>query len=374
MTHNLERFLARMRFKRGWKHVSRSYLARPWSSTSQRRMVIFYDPNDISYAQLYPFIYYHADFQEHYDVSIRCIPFEALIQEDFSGAKDADIVLLEPWFTLDNQLLQGICQKIQSLAPQAELSFIDSFAHSDVRPAPFLPDNLRFYLKKSLYADHKNYTTPFRGDTMHNQFYADLYGLDSQERDFGVPKSILPKLRLSPNFFTAPQFMLQFTSPTPPPQKGRNLDVMTRLGASGTPLYQAIRRANLEVLERIKGISVSSKDRISHARYMEEMRNAKLCFSPFGYGELCWRDVEAILAGSVLIKQDMSHLETLPDLYEPGKTYLSVKWDLSNLEDVITSALNDEDLRTSITTEAYKRIAKYVNARRFVSDMGFLFV
>lgn len=373
MSHALERYIAQKRLDRGWRHISSAYLARPWPSRAQRRMVIFYDANDISYTQLYPFIHYHKDFQDRYGVAIRCFPFENLSKGIMRGVKGTDIILLEPWFTIDPAQLRNICDTIQKQAPHAELSFIDSFAHNDVRLAPALPDELRFYLKKSLYVDPKNYMIPFRGDVMHFEFYSDLYGLEAEARDFGITEDIVPKLRLSPNFFTAPHLINGFNKPSPPVQDGRNLDVMTRLGAKGPPRYSAIRRANLEVLDSIKGISVSEKNRISHEEYMAEMRRAKLCFSPFGYGELCWRDIEAIREGSVLIKQDMSHLKTLPDLYEAGKTYLPVKWDLSNLEEVIRAALEDKDLRTAITTEAFNRVATYVKDRQFVTDMGFLF-
>ena len=41
-------------------------------------------------------------------------------------------------------------------------------------------------------------------------------------------------------------------------------------------------------------------------------RESKLCFSPFGYGEVCWRDFEAMSTGAVLVKPDMSHLQARP--------------------------------------------------------------
>ena len=69
------------------------------------------------------------------------------------------------------------------------------------------------------------------------------------------------------------------------------------------------------------------KDRIAQMRFLEEMRQSKLCWSPFGYGELCWRDIEAYMTGAVLIKPDVSHLGSLPDLYRPHETYLPVRWD-----------------------------------------------
>jgi hypothetical protein len=107
---------------------------------------------------------------------------------------------------------------------------------------------------------------------------------------------------------------------------------------------------------------------------MAELANSRLCFSPFGYGELCWRDIEAFQTGAVLIKPDMGHLQTLPDLYEPGVTYLPVRWDFSDLEDVVCSALADEPRMEAIASEAWNRTARYIREGCFVDDMAEMFL
>jgi hypothetical protein len=96
-------------------------------------------------------------------------------------------------------------------------------------------------------------------------------------------------------------------------------------------------------------------------------------FSPFGYGELCWRDIEAIIAGAVLIKPDMTHLETRPNLFENNVTYLPVNWDFSNLEEVVEHAMANPELCNGIRNEAYNRIFKYLEQKTFVEDMAVLF-
>ena len=60
-------------------------------------------------------------------------------------------------------------------------------------------------------------------------------------------------------------------------------------------------------------------------------------FSPFGWGEVCYRDFEAIIAGAYLIKPNMSHIETWPNIYEDDY-YYSLDWNLSeikNLENIL---------------------------------------
>ena len=76
-------------------------------------------------------------------------------------------------------------------------------------------------------------------------------------------------------------------------------------------------------------------DLINKRKYHKELLNSKITFSPFGWGEICYRDFEAIFSGSLLLKPSMCHVETWPNLYLKNKTYMPCDWDLNNLIDVI---------------------------------------
>ena len=231
-----------------------------------------------------------------------------------------------------------------------------------------------FYLKKSLFRDRSLYYRPFRGDTNLTEFYSDLYGLPGPNVDWQVPDSFVTRLRLSPNFFTAPELLTAFERATPPDPAGREIDVHARLGL-GPDNGSWYRRMREHALLSLKHSAISRllAGGAQLEAYMAEFRNAKLCFSPFGYGELCWRDIEAILAGAVLVKPDMGHLETLPDLYDPGVTYLPVRWDFADLKEVMQIGLVDVGLRQTMAREAQKRIKHYLENSNFVSGLKFLF-
>ena len=107
-------------------------------------------------------------------------------------------------------------------------------------------------------------------------------------------------------------------------------------------------------------------DRVPPAEYYREMLSARCCISPFGFGELCWRDFEAMLCGSLLIKPDMSHVTTLPDLFVPGETYLPVAWDYSDLSDVAGGILADEARRQRIVATARERLLKALTQDSFM--------
>ncbi len=47
-------------------------------------------------------------------------------------------------------------------------------------------------------------------------------------------------------------------------------------------------------IEAVNAFPVIPAGKISYHNYIDEMRRARLCFSLFGYGEICWRDIKAL--------------------------------------------------------------------------------
>ena len=64
--------------------------------------------------------------------------------------------------------------------------------------------------------------------------------------------------------------------------------------------------------------------------------------SPFGWGEICYRDFEASLGGNLLLKPSMDHIDTWPNIYRED-CYLKLDWDFSNL-DIINEIFSNEKL------------------------------
>ena len=349
------------------------YLSWPAPRASARRLVIYHESDRISMAQVYPFLHYARNIRATYDVQVCCVPIDRLLAFHPVDHRREDVVLVQAWFRRDGPTLG---RAVESLAATgASVSFIDTFAHNDLRLARFLALNVDVYLKKSLFHDRSLYYRAFRGDTYIADFYKQLYGLDGEIVDWQVPDGFTDRLRLSPNFFTAPDLLTAFERAKPPDMAGREIDVHARLGLGpdNGSSYRHMREHALRSLQPLTDLEVVSEGRVDRKRYMAELRKSKLCFSPFGYGELCWRDIEAILTGAVLVKPDMSHLETLPDLYEPGVTYLPVRWDFADVADVVRAVLTDPQRRASIATEAHRRVADYLRAQCFVDEIAFLF-
>lgn len=82
-----------------------------------------------------------------------------------------------------------------------------------------------------------------------------------------------------------------------------------------------------------------STDKLNRDKYFDEICNSKVVVSPFGWGEInVPRDYEAALAGSVLLKPEILHIETWPNIFNK-ETVVQYNWDLSNLLDIVDDVL-----------------------------------
>ena len=341
------------------------YLGRRHGARSGQRVRIYYAPNKISFSQVFPFLFYGDALRRDHGIDIRIEPVDPLLEGTASPTPDAETVILQTWFTVDHDRLRSALDRISAASPNAKIVFFDSFAHNDLRLAKVLDPYISLYVKKSLFRDRELYFRPFRGDTNLTEYYNDLYGIEAAPVDWQVPRSILSKLRTGPGFFTGPGLIRNFAGDGPPPAQGRDIDVHARLGAKGDGWYGQMRRDSLAKLHAIPGLTVASQGSVDWTAYMDELRRSKFCFSPFGFGELCWRDIEAFMTGAVLIKPDMSHLETQPDLFEPWVTYVPVQWDFSDLEEVICGLAQDSEQLTKISQAAYDRVGTFLSKGGF---------
>lgn len=156
------------------------------------------------------------------------------------------------------------------------------------------------------------------------------------------------QLIIHPFRVTKPEFLS--------PDSERPMDVQYR-GSGYSPIAGYPRSRSKELMmELIKESDIKISDitrRIPKKDFIKEGQNSKCILSPFGWGEICGRDFEAFVYGSCMIKQDMSHCITWPDVYQPGKTYVPLNWNFSDFKEVLTKAKSSE----------YNKIAK--NAQEY---------
>lgn len=247
--------------------------------------------------------------------------------------------------------------------------FLDSFAPTDLRLGRAVFPHVHLYQRKAVFKEKTLFLKSFAGDTNLTEYYSHLYGLPAQPTDWQVPEGLLNRLSLVPGFLTAP-YVMKGLSEGPPNPENRPIDLHSRIASKGTGWYEAMRKHAEDAARSLDHVRLTPSGRIPKSAFLTELRHSKLCWSPFGYGELCWRDLEAFMTGAVLVKPNMGHLLTMPDLYRPGETYLSVKWDFSDLEEVVRGALADGDLRRHLAANAFNACLNYIKSKSFVRDMA----
>ena len=236
----------------------------------------------------------------------------------------------------------------------------------------FLPYVER-YLKIQILRDKRGYLDRPYGGRLFTEYYHTRFGVnDSKEYKLPVPAtaSDLDKIQVSwghsladygrwasllrtvRRFIPLPAFYSQrFTEPG-----DRHLKASFRFGTTHGRETVAFQRT---LIRRVAADIGFDTAKVSRPAYLRELRSCKVAVSPFGWGEPSYKDFEIIVNGAALIKPDMSHFATWPDLYVAGETYLPFKWDCSDLEEVLEDALEGDKWRR-IATRAQETYRKYL--------------
>jgi len=98
--------------------------------------------------------------------------------------------------------------------------------------------------------------------------------------------------------------------------------------------------------------------RVSQQEYYQRISDAKILLAPFGYGEIAPRDLDAAQFGAVLIKPDMSYIDTCLDPFVDGETYIACKHDYSDLEEKVEEILGNYNNYLYIIENARKKFSE----------------
>jgi hypothetical protein len=257
--------------------------------------------------------------------------------------------------------------------------WLDTTASTSVlRPATL--DYVDFYYKGLILKKLDNYLKPFYS----NRIFADYYHRKFGAKDSHEPQTIritksehLNKLRLLWNYSLAAFFGLRarlyyklrefiplpyfYSLKFTPPQKERPFNISCRLNTDHR-YRESISYQRKEIIRHLKENFNLDSTPVPRKKYYKEMRYAKIGISPFGGGEITYRDFEVIPCGAAMMKPDMEHLETWPSLYIKDKTYISHEWDLNDLTAKIRQCLENKK-HVEIAENAQNLYHRYLYSR-----------
>lgn len=278
--------------------------------------------------------------------------------------------------------LDKLSQKVPSL-------WLFDNSDSTALALPQILPKVDLYIKNQLLLDRRKYLRHFEGSTLFTDFYANThpgefsselegswkrgsvddpqwlgklavawnsglsdYSPDGPSRLRRAKKAtrFLPRA-LHAAFFQPPRALGR-------PSVDRPLSLHCRMNFSYQPdIFSAQRKK----VARTLGLAEQATQKLPRKEYFQELLNTWAVLSPFGYGEITLKDFEAFLCGNVLVKPDMSHMETWPPLYEAWKTYVPVKWDLSDLSERLEDIEENREHYLPIAIEGQSRYIEFLS-------------
>ena len=121
--------------------------------------------------------------------------------------------------------------------------------------------------------------------------------------------------------------------------------------------YDNHRKPMMDVLSNLdyNVAKLENGKRVPINEYYQKISSAKILLAPFGYGEMAPRDLDAAQFGSILIKPDMSFVDTVPNIFEDKQTYVACKHDYSDLKGKIEEILGNYNNYLHIIENARER-------------------
>jgi hypothetical protein len=309
--------------------------------------------------------------------------FRFITSPDFCLKQDKnDTLFMERWFqhrdpqdlTLkDFALMKKLRDKYKTIV------FFNGQPEAGTNRLDLLPYVDRLFYK-SVFTDKHNYQKGLYGKNLYADYYHRRYGV-TDEREYRYSpvfsEKDLDRIELSWNIgvgsyprrnwpqragvilaragFLDLRVLFKADRNVPPPDfSGERRSIAVHARIDPVPCESSAYQRKL-FINLVKNDSRFLSGMVSQNQYYRELRDSKMTLSPFGWGEVCFRDFEAIISGSLLLKPDMSHLVTWPDVYVPNETYVPLNWDGKDLMEKTAYYLENPRERERIARNAWER-------------------
>ncbi len=345
------------------------------------RITVLYYPDDITRCSLAPLI-----LSRH----ARAFRYTRSLEEAIDRPRTRKLLLFRfagVAGTDPRGSLKQLRDRYERIVYFDDLAAVDSLRASGLEIADL-------YYKKQLARDRESYLQPLPGSRRFRAYYQREYHIGEElgTRPPARPED-LKKIRLAWNFgigiyprakrrLHAARFLDRRISPRAMrpllraprrPSGGRQAFVSARFARGFESETLSCQRRLFQ--EAIGGDPGFRTGRVDRDTYNRELREARVTLSPFGHGEVCFRDFEAVASGSTLVKPAMEYVETWPDVYRPGETCEYVRWDGSDVVETCRALLEDEARARRLAEnafdavhDAYRRIDEKVE--QLLQDFG----
>ena len=288
---------------------------------------------------------------------------------------EPDVLLICSTWDIGCEEIKHLIHALSAVGSVKKMVFIDP---CDGTCTPYLPllGDVDLYVKPHSFRDSRMYLDEYFGGYIFTDFLVKRLGWELNGWHFGscARKENMGKLRVGWSYGVSRRncALARLSSLLPMPWAFRRTDVNRRfcpVERGAQEWYARYRRMASRAVETLGGrVRISGYERIKYKRYLLELMNTKIALSPFGWGEICIRDYEAIACGALLIKPDVRHVQTKPDIFRANETYVPVKWDFSDLAEKADYFLSHPGEARQIALAGRKSLLKYFKQRQFLED------
>lgn len=333
-------------------------------------------------AQLEPFNYHKKALRSQIEFEFKYIPAETFSEiGEICKKEDYDVVFIMPFWGEDPALAEQVIKEVRDKKIDQKIIFIDPWAQASSKYFNLLP-HVDWFLKRQRYKDVTEYKRHFTGGSMFTDFLANQwdYNFDGWYVGSEVPEGYEHRIISGWNLGLAKSFKKQLLKPKlflRHPKKSFDIFCRMSLGKKGKKeWYYEYRSTAVQALKSLKsdytimaGGGFQETDLVPRRQYYRELGKSRIVFSPFGWGENCWRDFEAICYDCLLVKPSMAHLDTQPNIFIEGETYVPVKWDFSDLEEKCRYYLDHPEEANRIVKNARQAYEDYFKKAKFVETI-----
>ena len=239
---------------------------------------------------------------------------------------------------------------------------------------------IKKYVKKQFYKNKKTYFQKLEGGRFYTDYYIKKYNIkDSKDYDQELLNpEYLSKLILGWNlgvafffdyiFFSKINYYLELINLKYLNKKEfrmklpffenwnedeKKYDYFSLMNRNFYRASVGFQRTKLrEILNNLKNKNGIIEGRFSKKDYYKTLRNSKVSIGAYGWGEVCYREFEAIKCGVAFMTADMSNIETWPNIYYEGETYLPYDLEFENLENNLEILVNNIGLRKKLVANS----------------------
>lgn len=330
----------------------------------KRRLVLCCDGRVHTSEQLFAPIHRHATLlARRFGISVEALPLQRLMTQGPAALRGAEILGLMLPYDMPPADEARIVSAIISPLRNAGTKVILFDGDDDLGILwPEVLKSADLCVKKHVFAERSEYQRRMIGKSNLTDHVARAFGWSFEDNMIpasgGHGPDAIARIRTGWNIALDDKIVDLARDMPRPRAEGRTIDILCRASVGPEIWTYPLRNGAVAAIEALAGRFAvhAPTDRVSQGDYYQEMLCSRMSLSPYGFGEICWRDFETMLCGCLLIKPDMSHLETAPDLFVPGETYVPVAWDYSDLGDVVARYLSDEKARDDIAHTARRRL------------------